>query len=99
MHVPDGTWLDRCCAAVPPLARRLAETFWPGPLTMILPWAACVPDETTGGLDTEWGPLSGSSYYPGDYRRGGYAHRRPQRQYFGRPSCTTAVDVLEDMDG
>ena len=29
LHVPDGTWLDRCCAAVPPLARLLAETFWP----------------------------------------------------------------------
>ncbi len=42
----------RVCAEWPPLAEKLARRFWPGPLTMVLPKAAHVPLETTGGLDT-----------------------------------------------
>ena len=37
---------------VPEEARRIADAFWPGPLTMILPKSDAVPYETTGGLDT-----------------------------------------------
>ena len=37
---------------VPPLARRLGQAFWPGPLTMVLPKGPAVPYVTTGGLDT-----------------------------------------------
>ena len=37
IHVPDASWLERYCENVPEAAYRLAENFWPGPLTMILP--------------------------------------------------------------
>lgn len=37
---------------VPEEARKIADAFWPGPLTMILPKSDAVPYETTGGLDT-----------------------------------------------
>ena len=37
LHVPDAGWLERCCTDIPPAAYALAERFWPGPLTMILP--------------------------------------------------------------
>lgn len=37
IHVPDSSWLARYCEDVPPEAYALAEKFWPGPLTMILP--------------------------------------------------------------
>src|SRR5256885_16489307 len=36
----------------PPLAQTLAERFWPGPLTLVLPKAACVPDLVTAGGPT-----------------------------------------------
>ena len=52
IHVPDVTWLERYCTRVPETAYRLAEAFWPGPLTMILPRKPIVPLRTTGGLDT-----------------------------------------------
>ena len=52
LHVPDAGWLERCCADIPDTAYALAERFWPGPLTMILPRRDCVPLRTTGGLDT-----------------------------------------------
>ena len=99
MHVPDGTRLDRCCAAVPPLARRLAETFWPGPLTMILPRAACVPDETTGGLDTVGVRCPDHPITRAIIAAADTPIAAPSANTSGRPSCTTAVDVLEDMDG
>ena len=99
LHVPDGTWLDRCCAAVPPLARLLAETFWPGPLTMILPRAACVPDETTGGLDTVGVRCPDHPITRAIITAADTPIAAPSANTSGRPSCTTAADVLEDMDG
>ena len=52
IHVPDSSWLERYCENVPPEAYALAESFWPGPLTMILPRKPIVPLRTTGGLET-----------------------------------------------
>ena len=52
IHVPDASWLEQYCRDVPPEAYRLAERFWPGPLTMILPRRDIVPLQTTGGLET-----------------------------------------------
>ena len=43
IHVPDSSWLARYCENVPESAYRLAEAFWPGPLTMILPKKEIVP--------------------------------------------------------
>ena len=36
LHIPDASWLERYCEDIPEAAWRLAERFWPGPLTMIL---------------------------------------------------------------
>lgn len=84
---------------VPEAAVKIADAFWPGPLTMILPKAEKVPGETTGGLDTvavrfpshpaarkliEWG--------------GGYI-AAPSANRSGRPSPTKAKYVAEDMEG
>ena len=51
VHIADIHDLDRIVTEVPEKARILAEKYWPGPLTMILPKADIVPKETTGGLD------------------------------------------------
>lgn len=52
LHIAAADQLSRWAAEVPPVAFALAERFWPGPLTLILPRAAHVPDEVTGGQDT-----------------------------------------------
>ena len=52
IHVPDSSWLARYCQNVPDAAYALAEKFWPGPLTMILPRKPIVPLRTTAGLET-----------------------------------------------
>ena len=52
VHVADPIWLDKIATDVPQAARKLAEAFWPGPLTLVLPKTDAVPDLVTSGLST-----------------------------------------------
>ncbi|NVB37817.1 threonylcarbamoyl-AMP synthase [Pseudenhygromyxa sp. WMMC2535] len=52
VHVLDASWARELVEDWPPLAATLADAFWPGPLTVILPKRAEVPDLVTAGLDT-----------------------------------------------
>ena len=99
LHVSGPQWLTRYCAQVPPLAYVLARKFWPGPLTMILKRDPCVPDETTAGLDTVAVRCPNHPVTLAIIREAGVPIAAPSANLSGRPSCTTAQDVLEDMDG
>ena len=84
---------------VPEEAYKIAEAFWPGPLTMILHKSELVPQETTGGLDTV------AVRFPSDKiaqklieYSGGYI-AAPSANLSGRPSPTVAKYVSEDMNG
>src|ERR1700756_1756009 len=52
VHVLDEAMLSRAVASMPSAARALAERFWPGPLTLVLPKRDDVPDLVTAGLST-----------------------------------------------
>jgi len=52
VHLSDIDQLHTIAREIPALALRLAEAFWPGPLTLLLPRAPGVPDLVTAGLDT-----------------------------------------------
>ncbi len=52
VHIADFAQVQEIVTSIPDSARRLAQAFWPGPLTLVLPKQAIVPDEATGGLDT-----------------------------------------------
>ena len=99
LHVTGAQWLPRYCAEVPPLAYVLARKFWPGPLTMILKRRDVVPDETTAGLDTVGVRCPNHPVTLAIIREAGVPIAAPSANTSGRPSCTTAQDVLEDMDG
>ena len=97
VHIADIRDLDKIVTEVPEKARVLAEKYWPGPLTMILPKADIVPKETTGGLD------SVAVRFPSDriaqeliLAAGGYV-AAPSANTSGRPSPTTAGHVAEDL--
>lgn len=97
VHIADMESLDRIVTEIPDQARVLAETFWPGPLTMIFSKAECVPMETTGGLD------SVAVRFPSDRiaqalirAAGGYV-AAPSANTSGRPSPTLAAHVAEDL--
>ena len=80
-------------------ARKLADAFWPGPLTMILPKSEAVPLETTGGLHTVAIRLpSHKTALALIAAAGGYV-AAPSANTSGRPSPTLAKYVLEDMQG
>ena len=99
IHVAGAQWLPRYCADVPPLAYVLARKFWPGPLTMILKRRPIIPDETTAGLDTVGVRCPNHPVTLAIIREAGVPIAAPSANTSGRPSCTTAQDVLEDMDG
>ena len=99
LHVPDAGWLERYCREVPEVAYLLAEKFWPGPLTMILPGKDFVPGRTTGGLSTVGVRCPDHAVTRAIIREAGVPVAAPSGNTSGRPSPTSASDMLEDMDG
>lgn len=99
LHVTGAQWLPRYCEDVPPLAYVLARKFWPGPLTMILKRKSEVPDVTTAGLNTVGVRCPNHPVTLAIIREAGVPIAAPSANTSGRPSCTTAQDVLEDMNG
>ena len=99
IHVPDASWLERYCRDVPPAAYRLAERFWPGPRTMILPRRDIVPLQTTGGLETVGVRCPNHPVTLAIIEAAGVPIAAPSGNTSGRPSPTTAAHMIEDMDG
>lgn len=99
LHIPDPSWLERYCRDVPAAARRLAEQFWPGPLTMILPRRTLVPDEVTCGLETVGVRCPDHPVTLAIIRAAGVPVAAPSGNRSGRPSPTCARHMLEDMEG
>ena len=99
LHIPDASWLARYCEDVPEAAYRLAEAFWPGPLTMILRKKPIVPLRTTGGLDTVGMRCPDHAVTRAIIAAAGVPVAAPSANTSGRPSCTTAAHVRADMDG
>ena len=99
IHVPDASWLERYCRDVPPAAYQLAERFWPGPLTMILPRRDIGPLQTTGGLETVGVRCPNHPVTLAIIEAAGVPIAAPSGNTSGRPSPTTAAHMIEDMDG
>ncbi|MBR6316328.1 MAG: threonylcarbamoyl-AMP synthase [Lachnospiraceae bacterium] len=84
---------------VPDIAYRLAEKFWPGPLTMILKKSSRVPKETTGGLSTVAVRFPNHEVALALIREAGGFIAAPSANTSGRPSPTVGKYVYEDLDG
>ena len=80
-------------------ASKLMMNLWPGPLTLIFKKADIVPDVTTGGLDTVAIRMPSNPTARRLIKFTGRPIAAPSANRSGRPSPTTAYDVLEDMDG
>ena len=99
VHIAKIDDLKPLTRELPPAAMALAQAFWPGPLTMILPKSGLVPKETTGGLDTVAVRMpSHPAALALIEAAGGYV-AAPSANTSGRPSPTKAAHVLEDLDG
>ena len=99
VHIADFNQIYDLCPAVPPQAKQLAEAFWPGPLTMIVPKGDCIPDEVSCGLETVGIRLPSHPMARALIRESGVPLAAPSANTSGRPSTTTAAHVMHDMDG
>jgi L-threonylcarbamoyladenylate synthase len=82
-----------------PLARQLAERFWPGPLTLVVEKRDVVPAEVTAGLDTVAVRVPAHPVALALLEAAGLPIAAPSANLFGRPSPTRAEHVLHDLDG
>jgi L-threonylcarbamoyladenylate synthase len=99
VHVSDEAMLGGIVGEVPEAARRLMRVFWPGPLTLLLPRAAAIPDAVTAGRALVGVRMPGHPVALELIRRAGVPVAAPSANRFGHTSPTTAEHVLEDLDG
>lgn len=99
VHIADWEDIFLIAREVPEQAKKLADAFWPGPLTMILKKTDAVPTATTGGLDTVAVRMPDHEIARALIRAGGGYVAAPSANTSGRPSPTTAQHVADDMDG
>ncbi len=99
IHIAEMAALERIVCEIPKKAVKLAEAFWPGPLTMIFKKAAIVPDQTTGGLDTVAVRMPSHPLAALLIRKSGGYVAAPSANLSGKPSPTLAKYVVQDLDG
>lgn len=99
IHIAELEALNRIAEYVPENAKKLADKFWPGPLTMIFKKSELVPYATTGGLDTVAVRMPVHKIALEFIRASGGYIAAPSANLSGKPSPTSAKYVIEDMQG
>ncbi len=99
VHISDICQVELLARLFPENAKKLADKFWPGPLTMILPKRSEIPDEVTCGLDTVGIRFPSNKTAQAIINAAGTPLAAPSANRSGSPSPTTARHVFEDMDG
>src|SRR5438128_9981367 len=102
VHLPNRDWLDRVTKIRDEdreLIGKLADCFWPGPFTIVLPKKSIVPEIVTAGLDTVAIRISAHPIFGEIIRAFGRPLAVPSANRFGRVSPTTAQHVLDELDG
>lgn len=99
VHIAEFSDLDRVGKNIPQQAKKLAEVFWPGPLTMIVWKKEEVPFATTGGLNTVAVRMPNHPVALELIRKSGKLIAAPSANTSGRPSPTEASHVMGDLQG
>lgn len=99
VHLASFSDADKYAENIPELARKLAERFCPGPLTMVMPKRDNVPYVTSGGLETVGIRVPSHPVMHRIIELSGTAIAAPSANTSGYPSPTTAQHVMRDMNG
>ncbi len=99
VHICDMSQLDCVASFVPQAAYDLAERFWPGPLSIIVPKGDRIPDEVSCGLDTVAVRMPFHPAARAIISAAGVPLAAPSANLSGSPSPTTAQHVIDDMWG
>ncbi|HOW97484.1 MAG TPA: L-threonylcarbamoyladenylate synthase [Kiritimatiellia bacterium] len=97
VHIADIEWLRDIAAAFPPAARKLADRFWPGPLTFVLPKTDRVPDLVTAGLPSVAVRMPRHPLALDLIRQVGGPVAAPSANRFGHLSPSTAEDARTEV--
>lgn len=97
VHIAASHQLLAWASYIPDAARRLADAFWPGPLTLILPKAPGVPDEVTGGASTVGVRVPAHPFAQALLRNFGDGIAAPSANLYGRVSPTRARHVADAL--
>ncbi|MBI1870188.1 MAG: threonylcarbamoyl-AMP synthase [Chlamydiae bacterium] len=97
IHILDISFLDFLCQNVPDQARILAQKFWPGPLTLVLPKKKIIPDLVTSGLQTVAIRIPSHPIALELIRISGVPIAAPSANPFKYLSPTTAEHVLNQL--
>lgn len=99
VHISNMDMLDGIVDKIPTDAQKLADTFWPGPLTIIMPKGPLVSTESCAGLDSVGVRMPAHPIAHEIIEKSKIPFSAPSANLSGKPSPTTANDVLEDMNG
>ena len=99
VHIADMSYLPEIVTEIPKEAVKVAEKYWPGPLTMIFHKSPKVPYGTTGGLDTVAVRMPDHEIARELILAAGGYVSAPSANTSGRPSPTKAEHVAEDLNG
>lgn len=99
VHITEVSQWAPLVSSLPQKALRLAERFWPGPLTVILPKSDLVPYETSGGLPTVAVRCPSHPLARAVIEAAGAPLAAPSANVSGRPSPTTFAHTLRDLEG
>lgn len=99
VHVSSQEMLAGVVKKVPPRAKKLIDTFWPGPLTLILPAAKTLAPEVTAGLNTVAVRMPSNAIARALIAQAGVPIAAPSANTSGKPSPTTAAHVKTDLQG
>ena len=99
VHISDISQWAPLVKAIPESAIALAEKFWPGPLTIILPKSDIIPDEICGGLDTVAVRMPSDKTARAIIDECSFPLAAPSANTSGKPSPTSADHVAADLDG
>ncbi len=99
VHIANMDMLDGIVSKIPDDAKKLAETFWPGPITIIMPKGNKVCDSTCAGLNSVGVRMPSHPIAHEIISRSRIAFAAPSANLSGKPSPTNANDVYTDMIG
>jgi L-threonylcarbamoyladenylate synthase len=99
VHISDINELQPLVTDIPENAYKLAEKYWPGPLTMIFRRSSLIPDEVSAGLSTVAVRIPSHSIARAIISKSGLPLAAPSANRSGSPSPTTAAHVMNDMNG
>lgn len=99
VHLYELLQLEQVAVDVPDLAYKLADRFWPGPLTLVLKRHSAVPSLVSAGMETVGVRMPNHPIPLALFRASKVPVAAPSANRFARPSATTAQHVLEDLNG